>query len=255
MGVETAVVGGTVAAGGGTALLAGGSTAAAIAAANLAAASAAVGATALTATTVGAGVSAGAGLSAAALPGVGATPGVVGFAGAGTSGGLLSATEVATLAPSHVGIFAKTSAFLASPKGLALQAAFTGISTTGQGVAQSREAKAAAEFSDFRARGAVLEGRRKAVVELERVNKEQARQFAAIGASGILPSGSATTSALETGRKGLANVELIQLGAQIDSRAAMLQAENLRRRGRVAILGGFVSGSSRAARLISLGNR
>jgi hypothetical protein len=151
-----------------------------------------------------------------------------------------------------------TTAVVAGSTATALLAANIAVAAAAEGaraIAQNQEAKAAAAFSDFRARGAVLEGRRKALVELERVNKEQARQFAAIGASGILPSGSATTSALETGRKGLANVELIQLGAQIDSRAAVVQAENLRRRGRVAILGGFVSGSSRAARLISLGNR
>ena len=182
------------------------------------------------------------------------------FAAASTAaiGPLLTAAvpaAAAGAAASGGGFLASAGAFLASPAGLATQAGVAAISTVGQGFAQNQEAKAAAGFADFRARGALLEGRRKAVVELERVNKEQARQFAAIGASGILPSGTATQSALETGRKGLANVELIQLGAQIDSRAAVVQAENLRRRGRVAILGGFVSGSSRAARLISLGNR
>ncbi len=178
--------------------------------------------------------------------------------GAGTTGLIAPAATTASLGAAEAssgGILASTSAFLASPKGLALQAGFAGASTVGQGFAQDREAKAAATFSDFQARGAVLEGRRKALVELERVNKEQARQFAAVGASGILASGSATTSALETGRKGLANVQLIQLGAQISGRAELVQAENLRRRGRVAILGGFVSGSSRAARLVSSGNR
>ncbi len=271
--VTPVVIGTTVAAGGGTALLAGGSTAAAIAAANLAAASAASSAAALTATTTAATVGASAGAAGAAgFPAAGVGSGVSQFAPLLTQSSLGAAPGVSTSAvsaspivpspaapitppPAGGGFFKSAAAFLASPGGLALQAGLTGATTVAGGFARSREAKAAAEFSDFKARGAVLEGRRKALVELERVNKEQARQFAAIGASGILASGTATQSALETGRKGLANVGLIQTGAAIQGRAASIQAENLRRRGRVAILGGFVSGTSRAARLISLGNR
>lgn len=244
MGLQAAGAGAAA----GVGALAGGSTAAAIAAANLAAAAAATaGATALTATAT-------VGVAAGAATGAGATAGA-GVGSAAAVSPIVPAAAAPITAPPAGGFFKAATTFLASPKGLAIQGGLSGISTVAQGFAANQEAKAAAEFSDFHARGAVLEGRRKALVELERVNKEQARQFAAIGASGILPGGSAATSALETGRKGLANVALIQTGAALQGRAASLQAENLRRRGRVAILGGFVSGSSRAARLISSGNR
>lgn len=131
----------------------------------------------------------------------------------------------------------------------------TVVGSVVEGIAIKREAESAAAFADFNATAAVLEGRRKALVELERVNAEQARQFAAVGASGILPSGSGAAAAIETGRKGKASFELAQLGGAIAGRAESLQAEALRRRGRIAVFGGFAQGASRAARLISLGNQ
>lgn len=151
---------------------------------------------------------------------------------------------------------AATTGILAGVGGLSgLAAIVSGIGAVGSGVASGvagkKAAETAAEFADFESRARVLEGRRVAVQELVATNKLQARQFAAIGAAGLEPTASAIEPALETGRTAATNLNFAGLGGAIEGRSAALQAEALRRRGQISLLGGALNAASRGVSLAS----
>ena len=169
--------------------------------------------------------------------------------------GIAAATAAATTAAVPV-VAATTPGILAGIGGLTGLAAITsGIGAVGSGVASGiagkKAAETAAEFADFEGRARVLEGRRVAVNELEAANKLQARQFAAIGAGGLEPTASAIEPALETGRIASTNLNFAGLGGAIEGRSAALQAEALRKRGQIALLGGALNAASRGVSLAS----
>lgn len=110
------------------------------------------------------------------------------------------------------------------------------------GIIGRKDAEAAAEFREFEATQQGLEARRVAIQELERVNRIQARQFAAVGASGFGFTGSAIEPALESGQAGRETFQLGQLGAAVAQQAGVAEAEAIRNRGRLALISGVVGG-------------
>lgn len=128
--------------------------------------------------------------------------------------------------------------------------ALSAISGVLGGISQAGALELEAEQAELQATSEALEGRRLAVNELEKLNEELGSRIALAGARG--GAGVQGLRGIEAG--GLANVDLARLGGQIRSRTARLQAEQLRRAGRISrrtgIIGGLGALGSSATRLI-----
>lgn len=124
--------------------------------------------------------------------------------------------------------------------GAAASSVLSAASSITGGIIGNKEAEAQAEFVDFAATQQSLEARRGAIVELERVNQIQARQFAAVGASGLATTASAIAPALKTGAQGKESFELAGLGGAISQGIGAAEAEALRNKGKLALLSGVL---------------
>lgn len=118
--------------------------------------------------------------------------------------------------------------------------AASGLASISAGRTEQKRAEFQSKFAVLGAQREVLEGRRAALVALEEANRIEGQQIASIASSGITTEGTPQVTLERTARTAATSVELARLGGFAAAAARNVEAGNILGQGRAARTKGFV---------------